>query len=78
MPETKCGIGLGAMLTTLNNKTKMANLLEETLYELDYHGKIPNDVKWCGNLTHKFTWNEFQKIAETANYDAGFGAPEVA
>lgn len=52
------------------------NLLEETLQILEYNNKNDNDVKWVGNLTHKTTWEDFKKIADT-EYNSDFGRPQV-
>jgi len=59
------------------------NLLKETLDALKNSGKSPDDVLWVGipNRTRRppisFSWNEFAAIAESFNYDAGFGGVEV-
>ena len=56
---------------------KMVNLLDETLDILKRNGKTVSDVKWIGNLTHKTTWECFEKVANI-DYDGGFGSQKVA
>ena len=56
------------------------NLLKETLECLKDNNKTPEDVLWVGSQDGKFaiSWNEFIKLSENFEYDAGFGAQEVA
>jgi hypothetical protein len=51
------------------------NLLTETIEALK--PREPKDVLWVGTRDVWFTWDEFAAIADV-EYDAGFGAPEVA
>lgn len=54
------------------------NLLAETLDILNENGKSKEDVLWVGGHDYHFSWNDFEEIAEKTDYDAGFGAQEVA
>jgi hypothetical protein len=55
------------------------NLLAETLHTLEQNGKSPLIVNWVGSLDGKYaiSFAGFRLIANV-NYDAGFGAQEVA
>ena len=55
------------------------NLLKETIEALKENGKTPKDVQWVGSKDGKYaiSWEEFEKIADI-EYDAGYGAPEIA
>ena len=53
------------------------NLLENTIEILKTKGKKEVDVKWVGTKTHKCSWQDFKGIAD-AEFDPGFGSPEVA
>ena len=53
------------------------NLLSETLMFMAEHGKTPDDVRWVGDTTIWFSWDEFANVANV-EYDAGFGGQEVA
>lgn len=53
------------------------NLLQETLSALRYIGKTHKDVLWIGCESFYFSWNVFEKLADTT-YDSGYGAQEVA
>ena len=55
----------------------MANLLRETLLELEENGLTKEDVLWVGCTDIGYTtWEEFEKKADI-EYDAGYGAPEI-
>ena len=56
----------------------LTNLLEETLEVLKRHGRKTADVKWVGSDKCWCTWEEFELIAKTANYDSGYGGAQVA
>ena len=54
------------------------NLLKETLEVLEYVGKKPEDIEWCGSPEYGwFTWDEFVKIANIEYYE-GAGAQKIA
>jgi len=53
----------------MNIYTERRNLLEETLFFLDFFGKTESDVKWVGSYSHKVTWEDFKKAADVV-YDA--------
>ena len=53
------------------------NLLKETLEIIEKSGKKENDVKWVGTHSHKTTWEDFKKHANT-DYDCGYGSSKVA
>lgn len=55
----------------------MINLLQETLEILKKHDLSEEDVTWVGTVTHKITWDNFKKIANTEYYN-GFGSAKVA
>jgi hypothetical protein len=55
----------------------MANLLQETLMELEANQKTIADVKWVGTTKYYFTWEEFCGLADIEYYE-GHGAQEVA
>lgn len=55
----------------------MSNLLKETLELLERNNKKETDVKWVGTSTHKTTWEDFKKNADS-DYDSGYGSPKVA
>ena len=57
----------------------MTNLLKETKNKLEDMGVSTDDVDWVGSSNGEFaiSWAEFEAIANV-NYDAGFGAPEIA
>lgn len=54
----------------------MTYLLEETLEELKYLQKTPEDVDWVGTSDGEYsvTWDEFVEIAKNIKYDAGYGS----
>ena len=53
------------------------NLLSETKKVLADNGKLPRDVRWVGTKLVATTWGNFAKVADV-EYNAGFGAPQVA
>jgi hypothetical protein len=55
------------------------NLLEETIDDIKQSGHTPEDIMFIGSEStgHRCTWTEFQTLANV-EYDAGFGAQEVA
>lgn len=53
------------------------NLLKETKEVLSEHGKTFDDVLWIGGSDFTISIDDFKKLADV-EYDAGFGAPEVA
>lgn len=55
------------------------NLLHETLKDIKDSGHTPEDIIFIGSEEsgHTCTWEEFQVLANH-DYDAGFGASEVA
>lgn len=56
----------------------MTNLLEETKYDIKQSGHEIKDVVYIGAQDgHSCTWPEFEKLAD-AEYNSGFGSPEVA
>lgn len=57
----------------------MTNLLEETREAVARSGHTPADIVFIGSREsgHECTWQEFEALADT-EYDAGYGAQEVA
>lgn len=55
----------------------MKNFKEETLGVLKFNGKTIKDIKWIGNEKGYIPIDEFFKKANF-EYDAGYGAQEVA
>ena len=55
------------------------NLLEETKDDIRKSGHIIADIMFIGSVKsgHSCSWKEYQKLANQ-EYDAGFGAQEVA
>jgi hypothetical protein len=54
------------------------NLLQETIRDLEDHGKTTNDVLWVGSIDAGWlSWDEFAVIADF-EYDAGYGGQEIA
>ena len=55
------------------------NLLKETIDDITQSGHTPADIIFIGSerTGHSCTWDEFQSLADF-EYDAGFGAQEVA
>ena len=56
----------------------MTNLWEETEIMLTDHGKTFKDVKYVQGSDFGITKENFEKVAKKSEYDAGFGAMEVA
>jgi len=56
----------------------MINLLEETMTMLAEHGKSEKDIVWLGCNDFQITWENFKEVAAKANYDNGYGSPQVA
>lgn len=55
----------------------MINLLQETLEMINYWGKTPQDVEWCGTRTRGyFNWDHFSHIANV-EYDESYGDQNV-
>lgn len=57
----------------------MSNLLKDTKSAIKDSGHKPTDIIFIGSedTGHQCTWDEFERIANV-EYDAGFGAAEVA
>lgn len=57
----------------------MTNLLQETIQAIEKSGHTIDDIIFIGSLTsgHSCTWDEFKTLADI-EYDAGYGAQEVA
>lgn len=55
----------------------MTNLLKETTSVLTEHGKTLGDIEWIGSDDGYITLETFTKLADV-EYDAGYGAAEVA
>ena len=57
----------------------MTNLLEETIEDIARSGHKPEDIIFIGSEAsgHRCTWEEFQALANV-DYDAGYGAQEIA
>jgi hypothetical protein len=55
------------------------NLLKETRQDIELSGHTPEDIIFIGSeqTGHRCTWAEFEVLADV-EYDAGFGAQEVA
>jgi hypothetical protein len=55
------------------------NLLKETIEDIRQSGHTPKDIVFIGSEVtgHRCCWTEFQTLANV-EYDAGFGAQEVA
>ncbi len=53
------------------------NLLAETLGVIAQNDVGPDRVAWVGTPQEWTTWANFEEVADT-EYDAGFGAQEVA
>ena len=56
----------------------MINFLEETESYMDQLGYSWSDVNFIGCKEFSISVENFLEIAANANYDAGYGAPEVA
>jgi hypothetical protein len=56
------------------------NLLKETIKELGYSKKTPDQVIWVGSKDGALalSWDEFSTIAKDINYSSGYGRSEVA
>lgn len=54
----------------------MKNLLAETINCLTVRMKSVEDVRWVGDHTRYFTWDEYAELANR-EYDDDFGLPEV-
>ena len=55
----------------------MSNLRDETLGIMRDNGKTPEDVRWIGDGNIRFTWDEFEAIANFG-YDDGYGGQKIA
>jgi hypothetical protein len=55
------------------------NLLTETREAIEESGHTPDDIVFIGSEAsgHQCTWDEFCRLADV-EYDAGYGASEVA
>jgi len=53
------------------------NLLNETIEALREHGKAPEDTTFVSDGQQSATWEGFRVLAETCDYDNGFGAAEI-
>lgn len=55
------------------------NFLKETIGDIETAGKTPEQIIFIGSEEsgHECTWQEFLQLADF-DYDAGFGAQEVA
>lgn len=55
------------------------NLLNETKEDIEKSGHSPTDIVFIGSESsgHQCTWEQFCALAD-AEYDPGYGAPEVA
>ena len=58
----------------------MTNLLKETEHVLKIYKKKPSDIDWIGSKDGKYAidWERFKNLAASIDYDAGFGAQEIA
>ena len=58
----------------------MTNLLKETEHVLKWFKKKPADIDWIGSKNGKYAidWEQFKNLAASIDYDAGFGAQEIA
>lgn len=58
----------------------MTNLLKETEHVLKWFKKKPADIDWIGSKDGKYAidWEQFRNLAASIDYDAGFGAQEIA
>ena len=56
------------------------NLLKETEHVLKIFKKKPADIDWIGSKDGKYAinWEQFKNLAASIDYDAGFGAQEIA
>jgi len=56
------------------------NLLKETENALKMFNKKPSDIDWIGSEDGKYVinWEQFKNLAASIDYDAGFGAQEIA
>lgn len=59
--------------------TFVTNLLKETIEVIEENGKTIEDVMFIGSSDGKYrlSFDEFKEIANV-NYNAGYGAPQVA
>ena len=55
----------------------MANLLIETIRDLQEHDKTLDDVVWVGTTEVEIPIEKFVELADK-NYDSGYGSPKVA
>lgn len=57
----------------------MVNLLQETIADIEASKSSISDIIFIGSADQEWscTWEEFTKLADV-EYDAGYGAPEVA
>ena len=56
----------------------MANLKEDTLCAIKVSGHTLDDIKWIGNEEFYIDTDEFWRIADYTDYDAGYGLPKIA
>ena len=56
------------------------NLLKETEHVLKIFKKKPADIDWIGSEDGKYAinWEQFKNLAASIDYDAGYGAQEIA
>lgn len=57
----------------------MTNLLKETLSDIKFNGKTPEDILFIGSRDGEYscTWDEFIVLANI-EYDSGYGGQEIA
>lgn len=55
------------------------SLYEETLKDLEFHGKKPEDVLWVGrdDGCYAVSWEKFEQLASGVNYYHSYGTQEI-
>lgn len=53
------------------------NLLEETITALFENGRTSGDVHTIEVGGHEYSWDEFEDVAASTDYDPGFGETEI-
>ena len=56
---------------------QFVNFGQETRAELESRMYSINDIDWIGNREFRIDIDEFFKIADNTNYDAGFGSAHI-
>ena len=69
---------MSLLFITIGDET--TNLLKETEHVLKIFKKKPVDIDWIGSKDGKYAinWEQFKNLAGSIDYDAGYGAQEIA